>query len=92
MCGICGFTGHLITSDEILEHMMNKIIHRGPDSGGKYMDEGIAMGFRRLSFRGLSANGNQPIYNENRDRKFTGASRIMRLWTFILWGSFYTGF
>ena len=71
MCGICGFTGHLVTSDEILEHMMNKIIHRGPDSGGKYMDEGIAMGFRRLSFRDLSANGNQPIYNENRDMIIT---------------------
>ena len=47
MCGICGFTGRLLTSEEILENMMNKIIHRGPDSGGKHIDDGVSMGFRR---------------------------------------------
>ena len=70
MCGICGFTGRLMTSEEILENMMNKIIHRGPDSGGKHIDDGVSMGFRRLSIIDLEG-GTQPIYNENRDMVIT---------------------
>ena len=67
MCGFCGFTGQIATPEEILEKMKNKIIHRGPDSGGSHIDNGIAMGFRRLSFLDLEG-GHQPIYNENKDR------------------------
>lgn len=67
MCGFCGFTGELIKSEDILEGMMNKIIHRGPDSAGKHIDEKIAMGFRRLSIMDLTDNGSQPMYNETSD-------------------------
>ncbi|MBP3307801.1 MAG: asparagine synthase (glutamine-hydrolyzing), partial [Anaerotignum sp.] len=56
--------------EEILEKMKNKIIHRGPDSGGSHIDNGIAMGFRRLSFLDLEG-GHQPIYNETRDMVIT---------------------
>lgn len=70
MCGFCGFTGQIATPEEILEKMKNKIIHRGPDSGGSHLDEGIAMGFRRLSFVDLEG-GSQPIYNETRDMVIT---------------------
>lgn len=70
MCGICGFTGHLATSEEVLERMQQKIIHRGPDSGGVYMDEGMSMAFRRLSIIDLEG-GSQPIYNENKDMVIT---------------------
>lgn len=79
MCGICGFTGRLLTSEEILENMMNKIIHRGPDSGGKHIDDGVSMGFRRLSIIDLEG-GTQPIYNENRDMviTFNGKSTTIR--------------
>ena len=31
MCGFCGFTGEIVDSEKVLENMMNKIIHRGPD-------------------------------------------------------------
>ena len=31
MCGFAGFTGYLADGDAVLERMMNKIIHRGPD-------------------------------------------------------------
>ncbi len=65
MCGICGFTGNLKNKEEILDQMMNRIIHRGPDSGGKHLSDGIAMGFRRLSIIDLD-NGSQPMYNEDR--------------------------
>ncbi len=70
MCGICGFTGRLATSEEVLENMKNKIIHRGPDSGGSYIDDGVSMGFRRLSIIDLEG-GHQPIYNETRDMVIT---------------------
>ena len=39
MCGFAGFTGYLADGDAVLERMMNKIIHRGPDSAGKYIDD-----------------------------------------------------
>ncbi len=64
MCGICGFTGNPKDKEEILERMMNRIIHRGPDSGGKHISDGVALGFRRLSIIDLN-NGNQPMYNED---------------------------
>lgn len=70
MCGICGFTGRLANSEEILDKMMNKIIHRGPDSGGAYVDDGVSLGFRRLSIIDIDG-GHQPIYNETRDMIIT---------------------
>lgn len=64
MCGFVGFTNFVDNSNQVLENMMNKIIHRGPDSGGTYIDESIALGFRRLSIIDL-AQGDQPILNED---------------------------
>ena len=64
MCGFVGFTNYINNSNIVLENMMNKIIHRGPDSGGTYIDDGIALGFRRLSIIDL-AQGDQPILNED---------------------------
>ena len=64
MCGICGFTGNIDNKTEVLTNMMNKIIHRGPDSGGQHIDDGIALGFRRLSIIDLD-HGSQPMYNED---------------------------
>lgn len=70
MCGICGFTGTLPNADEILENMMQRMIHRGPDSSGKLIDDKVALGFRRLSIIDLEA-GSQPIYNETNDIAIT---------------------
>ncbi|MGN0613625.1 MAG: asparagine synthase (glutamine-hydrolyzing) [Porcipelethomonas sp.] len=64
MCGFTGFTNHVANSDDVLDRMMNTIVHRGPDSGGKYIDGDIALGFRRLSIIDL-AQGDQPILNED---------------------------
>ena len=63
MCGICGFTGRQADQDKILEKMMTRIHHRGPDGGGTYLDEQVAMGFRRLSIIDLD-HGSQPMTNE----------------------------
>ena len=65
MCGFAGFTGYLADGDAVLERMMNKIIHSGPDSAGKYIDDKAYMGFRRLSIIDLD-NGSQPMFNENK--------------------------
>ncbi len=64
MCGFTGFTNNIENADKVLEEMMNTIIHRGPDSGGMYTDEDIALGFRRLSIIDLE-QGDQPILNED---------------------------
>ena len=64
MCGICGFTGQLEERENILQKMTEVITHRGPDSDGSYVDDYIAMGFRRLSIIDLEG-GDQPIYNED---------------------------
>lgn len=65
MCGIVGFTNKIKNADGVIGLMMDAIKHRGPDSEGKYIDDGIAMGFRRLSIIDLST-GSQPLYNEDR--------------------------
>lgn len=71
MCGIVGFTNRVDNASEILGRMMDRIKHRGPDSEGKYIDDGIAMGFRRLSIIDLSDVGSQPIFNEDRSLVLT---------------------
>lgn len=64
MCGFVGFTGKLENKKEILNKMMGRIIHRGPDSEGEFISDEIALGFRRLSIIDLEG-GSQPIYNED---------------------------
>ena len=65
MCGFVGFTNFIgEKADRVLEDMMNKIVHRGPDSSGKFVNEDICLGFRRLSIIDLEG-GSQPLYNED---------------------------
>lgn len=71
MCGFVGFTNKINDASIVLGKMMDRIKHRGPDSDGKYVDEQIAMGFRRLSIIDLSDVGSQPIFNEDRSMVLT---------------------
>lgn len=71
MCGFVGFTNKINDSSMILGKMMDRIKHRGPDSEGKFINEQIAMGFRRLSLIDLSENGSQPIFNEDKSKVLT---------------------
>lgn len=66
MCGFTGFVGATDNREQILENMMNTIVHRGPDSSGSFIDEDAALGFRRLSIIDISATGDQPLYNEDK--------------------------
>lgn len=68
MCGFVGFTNAIDNSNKVLGEMMDKIRHRGPDSEGRYIDECIAMGFRRLSIIDITDSGNQPIFNETKSK------------------------
>ena len=66
MCGIIGFSGRIDNADAVLSEMMEKIRHRGPDAGGKYLNGEIALGHRRLSIIDITEQGDQPIFNEDR--------------------------
>ena len=73
MCGIAGFVesptcpapfgGDAATT--LVHRMCDVIRHRGPDDEGVWVDEGVALGMRRLSIIDLST-GHQPIHNEDR--------------------------
>lgn len=65
MCGIVGFTNNIDNSNTVIKEMMNRIKHRGPDAEGEYIDDGIALGHRRLSIIDVSSQGDQPIFNED---------------------------
>jgi asparagine synthase (glutamine-hydrolysing) len=67
MCGIVGFVGACPDRENVLCEMTRAIAHRGPDSENSYLDDGIALGFRRLSIIDLTT-GSQPILNEDRTK------------------------
>jgi asparagine synthase (glutamine-hydrolysing) len=68
MCGIFGFLHHqqMVREDiqDRLLRMERLLAHRGPDGAGRYIDECIALGHRRLSIVD-PLGGSQPIFNEN---------------------------
>ena len=66
MCGICGFVNKWDKEkkEKNLDLMLKRIIHRGPDGEGKYIDDCVALGHRRLSIIDIDG-GKQPIYNED---------------------------
>lgn len=64
MCGLVGFIDERRPDRELLVRMTDKLVHRGPDSAGYFVDHRVALGFRRLSIIDLES-GDQPIYNED---------------------------
>ena len=66
MCGFAGYIHNYETFDkeEVIHKMADRIKHRGPDDAHYYIDDGIALGFRRLSIIDLEG-GRQPILNED---------------------------
>ncbi len=67
MCGFVGFSGDVEAPDRVITDMMDAIRHRGPDAAGQFVEEGIALGHRRLSIIDVTAQGNQPLYSEDRN-------------------------
>jgi asparagine synthase (glutamine-hydrolysing) len=62
MCGFVGFTGSEYNDNDntVIKKMTERIVHRGPDGEGYYVDGNISLGFRRLSFFDLM-RGAQPM-------------------------------
>ena len=68
MCGIAGVvskTRESNISEELVRHMCDQIVHRGPDDEGILVQDGAGLGMRRLSIIDLSG-GHQPVFNESR--------------------------
>jgi asparagine synthase (glutamine-hydrolysing) len=71
MCGIAGWA-HLDPrtpppdgGEELLRAMCDRMHHRGPDSEGYLVDDGVALGVRRLAIIDL-LTGDQPTFNQDR--------------------------
>ncbi len=65
MCGINGIISKEKNKEKLIKEMNSRIIHRGPDAEGIYVDSDVALGQRRLSIIDLEG-GNQPIYNHDK--------------------------
>jgi asparagine synthase (glutamine-hydrolysing) len=63
MCGICGIIGEGDVQGDILQHMLRRLIHRGPDDEGIHRERGMAFGARRLQVIDPEG-GHQPVHNE----------------------------
>jgi asparagine synthase (glutamine-hydrolysing) len=64
MCGIAGIIGTF--EKDQLDAMLISQHHRGPDSTGKYFDEGLAaLGHNRLAIIDLSSQSNQPFLDNS---------------------------
>jgi len=70
MCGITGWanldprTPPPDGGEELLRAMCDRMHHRGPDSEGYLLDDGIGLGMRRLAIIDL-LTGEQPTFNED---------------------------
>ncbi len=72
MCGITGTWSASAPGDglsSVVAHMNQTLVHRGPDAGHCWVDEGngLALGQRRLAIVDLSQAGLQPMHS-HRDR------------------------
>ena len=74
MCGIAGIVtnNNHIVDKNVLKAMTDSMTHRGPDDGGVHCLKGpestglhAGLGHRRLSIIDLSAQGHQPMSNED---------------------------
>lgn len=61
MCGIAGFSG---ADPELLDRMLDSILHRGPDGSGTEVNDRWSLGMRRLAIVDPE-QGHQPIYGDS---------------------------
>lgn len=68
MCGFVGFISNKtsdINHETVLNNMLDKIINRGPDDKGTWVDGEVALGHRRLSIQDTSLLGHQPMHSSS---------------------------
>jgi asparagine synthase (glutamine-hydrolysing) len=69
MCGICGIffaDRNWRVKADVLAGMNARIVHRGPDDDGFFVEENVGLAMRRLSIIDVRT-GHQPLANENQD-------------------------
>lgn len=73
MCGICGIVDYSNNSrigDSLIRNMCSKLIHRGPDAEGIFLENStfpaVGLGHRRLRIIDLSESARQPMPNEDK--------------------------
>jgi asparagine synthase (glutamine-hydrolysing) len=69
MCGICGIVQvegrpRPVATEERLRVMTDAMTHRGPNDRGLYLEDGVALGVRRLSIVDVEG-GHQPLSDES---------------------------
>lgn len=69
MCGIAGFAGQDASTasglqEKTIVRMLDRIVHRGPDSAGVFSEDDVTLGFRRLAIMDLEG-GDQPLFSED---------------------------
>ncbi|MEW6212937.1 MAG: asparagine synthetase B, partial [Acidobacteriota bacterium] len=66
MCGIAGLaTTKNCEAQARVRRMTALVSHRGPDDEGFVSSDGVYLGHRRLTVIDLTANGHQPMSNED---------------------------
>jgi asparagine synthase (glutamine-hydrolysing) len=67
MCGITGIfsINNIPNIEERIKSMNTSIKHRGPDAGGFYRDDNLALGHRRLSIIDMREVSNQPMHSNS---------------------------
>ena len=67
MCGICGIVNfnNLPVEKTLINKMMQKMKHRGPNDEGLFVDHNVGFGFVRLSILDLTFSGHQPMFDDS---------------------------
>lgn len=74
MCGICGeifWSGQLASASALIP-MLKALEKRGPDDGGTWQQDQVALGHRRLAIIDLSDGGHQPMVDGELTLVFNG--------------------
>ena len=62
MCGLCGEISFAGSAEiDAVRAMTGRMVARGPDAGGIFAQDNVALGHRRLSILDLTAAGQQPM-------------------------------
>jgi asparagine synthase (glutamine-hydrolysing) len=66
VCGIFGYSGSNVSSIEAsIIPTLDAMKHRGPDSNGFHVSEGVILGHSRLAIIDLSEEAHQPMHDES---------------------------
>jgi asparagine synthase (glutamine-hydrolysing) len=77
MCGIAGIVG-VAPDPTVIERMVERLHHRGPDDHGIWRSEDAQLGHARLAILDLSAAGHQPMVRDQLVISYNGEAYNFR--------------